>query len=120
MPIHLPSGGRPHLARQFRRHLVLVTGLLLLTLLLRVSANIYTMRNVSTINTDAFIMHDEENQLLSAMVDQETGLRGYLVTTDPLFLQPFTLGHTQYLSALSSLSGMLHQQGFQDAVLALS
>ncbi|HEV2656837.1 MAG TPA: CHASE3 domain-containing protein, partial [Ktedonobacteraceae bacterium] len=120
MPIHLPSAGRPHLARQFRRQLVLVTGLLLLTVLLRVGVNTYTMRNVSTISAKTLVIHDEESQLLASMVNQETGLRGYLVTNDPLFLQPFTQGHAQYLSTLSALASALHQQGFQDAVLALS
>lgn len=120
MPIHLSSGGRPNLAHQFRQRLFLVTGMLLLMLLLLLGVDIYTTANSSALRTEIVIIHDGENQFLSAMVNQETGLRGYIVTTDSIFLQPFDLGRSQYLSALPSLSRALHQEGWQDAVFALS
>jgi PAS domain S-box-containing protein len=38
-------------------------------------------------HSDQIISH--ANQLFKLMVDEETGLRGYLLTKDPVFLQPF-------------------------------
>ena len=34
-------------------------------------------------------------QILSLMVDQESGLRGYIITSDPKFLEPYNSGITQ-------------------------
>ena len=48
------------------------------------------------------------NRLLSHLVDQETGERGYLITGDAKFLQPYTEGRsqtTQDLAMIRTLSG---------------
>jgi serine phosphatase RsbU (regulator of sigma subunit)/CHASE3 domain sensor protein len=48
------------------------------------------------------------NRLLSHLVDQETGERGYLITGDAKFLQPYTEGRTettQDLALIRTLSG---------------
>lgn len=48
------------------------------------------------------------NRLLSHLVDQETGERGYLITGDAKFLQPYTDGRTettQDLALIRTLSG---------------
>jgi serine phosphatase RsbU (regulator of sigma subunit)/CHASE3 domain sensor protein len=48
------------------------------------------------------------NRLLSHLVDQETGERGYLITGDAKFLQPYTQGRTettQDLALIRTLSG---------------
>jgi CHASE3 domain sensor protein len=42
------------------------------------------------------------NDALKHILDQETGLRGYLVTRDPIFLEPFE--HARVTQALDSLS----------------
>jgi len=48
------------------------------------------------------------NRLLSHLVDQETGERGYLITGDTKFLQPYTDGRTETsrdLAQIGSLAG---------------
>src|ERR1044072_1467137 len=39
------------------------------------------------------------NDLLIAMLDQETGLRGYALTGDRIFLEPYDLGVKEFESA---------------------
>jgi len=41
-------------------------------------------------------------RMLIAMLDQETGLRGYLLTRDPSFLQPYRLGRANFDAALAA------------------
>jgi diguanylate cyclase (GGDEF)-like protein len=40
------------------------------------------------------------SDLLTAMLDQETGLRGYALTVDPAFLEPYTAGLDEFDQAL--------------------
>ena len=39
--------------------------------------------------------------MVTAMLDQETGARGYFETHDEIFLQPYTLGTSAFAQALS-------------------
>src|SRR5436190_7609429 len=43
-------------------------------------------------------------RMLIGMLDQETGLRGYLNTRDPRFLEPYRAGRAAFDAALTSLS----------------
>jgi signal transduction histidine kinase len=52
---------------------------------------------------------------LLAMVDAETGQRGYLITADPEFLEPYHSGVTRLDSALASLSSLVPGTGPQRA-----
>ena len=44
------------------------------------------------------------NDALRAMIDQETGLRGYILTTDPTFLEPYDSGGGRLAEAMAKLS----------------
>jgi diguanylate cyclase (GGDEF)-like protein len=44
----------------------------------------------------------EAQRLLTAMLDQETGARGYFVTRDPVFLQPWYGGTSNFAVALAA------------------
>ena len=46
-------------------------------------------------------------RLQGALVDQETGVRGYGITGDPSFLQPYTAGLATQASAASRLQGLI-------------
>ncbi len=50
--------------------------------------------------------------LLSSMIDQETGLRGYITTTDPTFLEPFYQGREVYLDTMPHLKMLLQKSYF--------
>ncbi len=46
-------------------------------------------------------------QLYSALLNQETGVRGYALSGQPQFLQPYTQGHTQEAAAIARLRKLL-------------
>ncbi|MBA2396949.1 MAG: CHASE3 domain-containing protein [Ktedonobacteraceae bacterium] len=60
--------------------------------------------------TTIMTAHDLDT-LLSSMIDQETGLRGYITTTDPNFLEPFYQGREAYIDTMPHLKILL-QKGF--------
>ncbi len=45
------------------------------------------------------------NAMLTGALDQETGVRGYVITADPSFLEPFTTGTDQVTKAMATLHG---------------
>ncbi len=45
----------------------------------------------------------DANNIMSQMVDKETGMRGYIVTGDTEFLEPYTNGKIAFISKLSNL-----------------
>ena len=47
------------------------------------------------------------SQLYTAMVNQETGLRGYLLSAQPQFLQPYSAGRVQERAQLTALRPLL-------------
>lgn len=50
---------------------------------------------------------DAVEDLNRALIDQETGVRGYIITADPLFLTPYERGVTEQAAALATLSESL-------------
>jgi signal transduction histidine kinase len=54
--------------------------------------------------------------LLAAYLDQETGIRGYVLTRQPLFLQPYQAGQTSVGSEIARLDKLL-PQGSRAALL---
>ena len=52
---------------------------------------------------DVVILHS--NRLIKLMIDEETGLRGFLLTRNPVFLQPLDAANQQIESAVHSREG---------------
>src|ERR1043166_8987890 len=99
-----PSEHAPgSLLRQFRRMLFLVIGLLLLTLLLRFLAERSLLITQQQESQHVALLQVQVSTLLSARLDQETGLRGYTLSADPRFLAPFHQGRPRYLAALAQI-----------------
>lgn len=55
----------------------------------------------------------ETNVLLTAVVDAETGLRGYIITSKPSFLVPYTAGNRAVLETATVLRKLLHRMPAQ-------
>ena len=74
-----------------------------------ISVSAITFNSLETIKkADAWDVHttevlDAANNLVLGMVNQETGVRGYLVAGDEKFLEPYHLGKQQFQDALSYL-----------------
>jgi signal transduction histidine kinase len=58
------------------------------------------------------------SQLYRAFVDQETGQRGFLLTGQGSFLQPYEAGQRQVAVLESRLRGALHDRRYQSAIAA--
>ncbi len=56
---------------------------------------------------------------IKAQLDEETGLRGYLGTRDPAFLQPYQTGRAQMPRLLPNLEAALRELGLPSAVTAV-
>ena len=90
----------------FNRLIILplaVPGLLCLVL----SYGLHSVEQRSLAVDDADLVIAHSNNLIKLMVDEETGLRGYLLTKDPVFLEPFQVADKRLDSEFSALFGLL-------------
>jgi two-component system, chemotaxis family, sensor kinase CheA len=108
------------LVKQFKRRLLLSVGLLLLILIVQVLLSFLISVARSNFGEQEVTIRADLDGILSSMIDQETGLRGYITTNDPAFLTPFTAGRPQYLSYAQSLKNQTQSNSFSDSRLALS
>jgi len=60
---------------------------------------------------------DETNRTLGLLVDMETGLRGYLLTADRLFLEPYQIGSRDLDPVLSLVQTLVRANPSQTATL---
>jgi PAS domain S-box-containing protein len=58
------------------------------------------------------------SDLLVSALNQETGSRGYILTGNPSFLQPYRLGQTQYIQAVADLHSVSLDPPFDEQVAA--
>ncbi len=58
------------------------------------------------------------SDLLVSALNQETGSRGYILTGNPSFLQPYQLGQTQYVEAMADLHSVSLDPPFNEQVAA--
>ena len=91
------------LVAQLRARLILTVGVLVCCLLLSSAIGIAVAINQQVLGDQKVSINQGISTLLQSMIDQETGLRGYVTTNNPDFLQPLTSGRAQYSSTLQSL-----------------
>lgn len=93
--------------------------LALLTLIVSVLG--YTrLSSVETTNAWSEHTHqvlDTVHDITTAMVNQETGLRGYLVANDPKFLEPYRAGQATYKRAFDAIKTLTADNAAQQARL---
>ncbi len=58
--------------------------------------------------------------MLTSMIDQETGVRGYINTNNPTFLDPFNTGRPQYLSYLLQLKNATNNASFSNTSTSIT
>jgi two-component system, chemotaxis family, sensor kinase CheA len=103
---------RGSLVKQIRTRLFFGVGLLLVVLSVHFMVSTFTTFLQHGVGADNLAVRDDINRLQSAMVEQEMGIQGYILTTNPLFLEPFNRGHKTYLVLLSHLQEMLGDGNF--------
>ncbi len=103
------------LVGRLRRGLLTPISFLIFGLILSFSAGIFASVSQHNLGEQKVAIQDDMNGLLRSMVDQEAGLRGYISTNDPTFLEPFNSGRPQYLSYLQQLKNETQGNTFNDA-----
>nr|WP_277813627.1 CHASE3 domain-containing protein [Sphingomonas melonis] len=103
------------------RKLILCLGLIL-ALTLLANFVIYTKQNqvreTTAINEHTYKVIAASNKLVEAMVNQETGFRGYLLTADRAFLAPYTQGSADFDKAIDEARGLTSDNPQQQTRLA--
>jgi PAS domain S-box-containing protein len=84
--------------------LVPVVGLSLLLAVLGFKIHQISLSRVQGSEATATLL--QSDRLLQSMIDEETGIRGYLATRDPVFLQPYRDASARFGSELSTLSAL--------------
>jgi CheY-like chemotaxis protein/signal transduction histidine kinase len=77
-----------------------------------VSAGVFVVLLAYLVNTMNWVEHSERvigsaNEISKQMVDMETGLRGYMLTGDESFLEPYTLSKPKVAIGLKSLGQLI-------------
>ena len=115
-----PPGGEHLEAAACRRLLfrllalpIVALGLLVLTLAYGIQQMQRSERRVD--RSDRVIAH--ANKLVKLMVDEETGLRGFLLTRDPVFLQPYREANQQLEPEFTTLFNLIKRDPEQTARL---
>jgi len=86
-----------------RNGLIGPISLLLIGLVIGVCAGIFSSISQYNLGEQKVVIRGNVDGMLRSMVDQETGLRGYISTNNLTFLEPFNSGRPQYVSSLQQL-----------------
>jgi PAS domain S-box-containing protein len=92
---------------------IIALGLLALTLVYGIQQMQRSARRVD--HSDRVIA--QANNLVKLMIDQETGLRGFLITHDPVFLQPYREANQQLENEFAALFALIRRDPEQTARL---
>ncbi len=88
--------------------------------LLAVSSQVRSLQQANAFISDHDIaVHDELSALQKNVLDMETGQRGYLLTGDRDYLQPYTSGRTQWETTYSRLYELVGDNASQQQSLGL-
>ena len=90
-------------------NLVLTIGLLLGALVASIGAGSFILGSQKSLDDQKLQISQDIDSVLRSMIDQETGVRGYLATNDQVFLDPYTAGRTQYLTSTQDLESRSRQ-----------
>ena len=108
------------LVEQLKRCLLIVVSLLVCVLILSFPVGIFNSNIQHNLDEQKAALQEDQNNILLAMVNQETGLRGYIATDNPVFLEPFTTGRTQYLLAVRQMKDQALGSGLSETTTALA
>ncbi|MEJ8306524.1 CHASE3 domain-containing protein [Saccharibacillus sacchari] len=88
--------------------------------LLAISSQVRSLQEANAFISDHDIaVHDEVSALQKNVLDMETGQRGYLLTGDREYLEPYTSGRTQWETSYSRLYELIGDNASQQQSLGL-
>ncbi len=108
------------LVEQLKRCLLIVVSLLVCVLILSFPVGIFNSNIQHNLDEQKAALQEDQNNILLGMVNQETGLRGYITTDNTVFLVPFTSGRTQYLLAMRQMKDQALGSALSETTTALA
>ena len=108
----LRTGRQMSLISVLRNRLSVAVLLLVGAFILSIGMSITLTHAQDNLGEQRVALHDEVNNLQLGMVNQETSLRGYILTNTPAFLEPFHAYRSVYLAALQQLQAQLSSGNF--------
>src|SRR4051794_35613598 len=107
----------------FNIHAKIITGYLTILICLVISLLIVINRmtdlqhEVDFISEHDIEVHDVANQIQKNVLDMETGMRGYVITGDAEYLEPYNNGSRNWLDNYNKLHSLLADNGRQQQTL---
>lgn len=120
MKTHFSSRRPKSLMRQLSIYLVVMGMLLLVPLIMLFTAAVIAINDRTELDAQRLAMRIDMDSMQSTMLDQETGLRGYVLTAQTSFLQPFQTGRPAYLASLHDFQLHIQHQPFPHVARALN
>ena len=108
------------LVGQLKRRLLTVASLLIFVLIFFFSGGMLNASHQHRLDEQQLALQENLNNLLLGMINQETGLRGYINTDNTVFLQPFTSGRSQYLLAVRRVKDQVQGSYFRETTTAFA
>jgi signal transduction histidine kinase/DNA-binding response OmpR family regulator/CHASE3 domain sensor protein len=119
MKNHVSKRRPKSLMRQLSIYLIVMGLLLLAPLIMLYTAAVIVINNRTNLDAQRLTIQGDIDSIQSSMLDQETGLRGYVLTAQTSFLQPFQTGRPAYLLSLHDFQLHIQNQPFPDVARAL-
>lgn len=108
------------LVRRLSRNLFITIGLLLFALTFTLVMGILIIINQRFRDDQKAIATSNVEIILRSMLDQETGVRAYVSTTDTVFLDAYNQGRNEYVTALSTLQTFFKDPNYKNSADALT
>ncbi|HEY6541523.1 MAG TPA: histidine kinase dimerization/phospho-acceptor domain-containing protein, partial [Ktedonobacteraceae bacterium] len=108
------------LVGQLKRSRLIVVSLIASIFLFGIPLSILASPSQHNFDVQQGTLQEDLNSILISMVNQETGLRGYITTANTTFLQPFTDGRPQYVFAEQRLASQVQGSDFKATARALA
>jgi signal transduction histidine kinase/DNA-binding response OmpR family regulator/CHASE3 domain sensor protein len=116
----MSRNGQPRsIVRRLIFNLAVTIGLLLGALVASLIISAVVLSNQRNLDTMRFDLTNASTNLLQAMLNQETGLRGYINNLDNSFLEPFNQGRSDYTDTLHRLQNLTLDQKLDNTAQAL-
>lgn len=100
--------------------LTLIFVLILVVFLLGVVTSLYAFNVQRHLDDQKVLLREDADAILQAMIDQQTGLRDYISSNNPVLLTPFRQGRSAYLSSLQDLTIQLQSSPFRHTLVGLT
>lgn len=113
------DGSTAGLVRRLSRNLFVTISLLLFALTLSLVMGFLIINNQRTRDDQKAMATHNVDAILRSMLDQETGVRAYVSTTDRVFMEPYNQGRIDYQNAVTALQNFVKDPNYKNSSDAL-